>query len=119
MWLDGTPYWQGVQMDETALPILLIDMIRREGALHDDDLARFWPMVRKAASFLVCNGPVTQQDRWEEDPGLFAVHLGRRKSPRCWAAADLADANDESAVATLSAAETADAWNANVDVGFT
>jgi glucoamylase len=26
-------------------------------------------MVRKAAAFIVANGPVTQQDRWEEDGG--------------------------------------------------
>lgn len=25
MWLDGTPYWNGVQIDETAFPILLAD----------------------------------------------------------------------------------------------
>jgi glucoamylase len=33
MWLDGTPYWSGVQMDETAFPILLVDIVRREGVL--------------------------------------------------------------------------------------
>src|SRR5205085_458369 len=26
MWLNGTPYWDGVQMDETAFPILLVDL---------------------------------------------------------------------------------------------
>ena len=30
MWLDGTPYWSGIQMDETAFPILLVDLARRE-----------------------------------------------------------------------------------------
>ena len=30
MWLDGEPYWNGIQMDETALPILLADPLRRE-----------------------------------------------------------------------------------------
>ncbi len=33
MWLDGTPYWHGTQMDETALPILLIDLAAREGMI--------------------------------------------------------------------------------------
>ena len=33
MWLDGTPYWHGIQMDETALPILLVDLAAREGVL--------------------------------------------------------------------------------------
>ncbi len=26
MWLDGNPYWGGIQMDETAFPILLVDL---------------------------------------------------------------------------------------------
>ena len=30
LWLDGRPYWSGIQMDETAFPILLIDLMRRE-----------------------------------------------------------------------------------------
>ena len=29
MWLDGSPYWNGIQMDETALPILLVDLADR------------------------------------------------------------------------------------------
>ena len=69
MWLDGTPYWSGIQMDETALPIMLVDLARREGALTEPELPRFWPMVRRAAAYLVSNGPVSPQDRWEEDPG--------------------------------------------------
>ena len=26
MWLDGSPYWDGIQMDEAALPVLLVDL---------------------------------------------------------------------------------------------
>jgi hypothetical protein len=33
MWLDGSPYWNGIQMDETALPILLVDLAHREKGL--------------------------------------------------------------------------------------
>ena len=33
MWLDGTPYWRGIQMDETALPILLVDLAVRHGVI--------------------------------------------------------------------------------------
>src|SRR5206468_25565 len=68
MWLDGTPYWSGVQMDETALPILLVDLAFRSGALDTGDRRRLWPMIHDAAAFLVANGPVSGQDRWEEDP---------------------------------------------------
>ena len=49
MWLNGSPYWNGIQMDETALPILLVDLAFREKALAGGDVAKFWPMVKKAA----------------------------------------------------------------------
>jgi glucoamylase len=32
MWLDGTPYWRGIHMDETALPILLVDLAARQAS---------------------------------------------------------------------------------------
>ncbi|MFN2186240.1 MAG: glucan 1,4-alpha-glucosidase, partial [Anaerolineae bacterium] len=75
MWLDGRAYWSGIQMDETAFPILLVDLAWREKALEPEDLSRLWPMVRRAAGFLVRNGPVTPQDRWEEDPGYSPFTL--------------------------------------------
>ena len=50
MWLSGKAYWNGMQMDETALTVLLLDLARREGTLGKADAARFWPMVRRAAS---------------------------------------------------------------------
>jgi len=39
MWLDGSPYWTGVQMDETAFPILLVDLARRLRVFGDDGMA--------------------------------------------------------------------------------
>ena len=113
MWLDGTAYWSGIQMDETAFPILLVDLARREKALEPDDLSRLWPMVRRAAGFLVRNGPVTPQDRWEEDPGYSPFTLAVEIAALL-AAADLADENDEPGVAAYLR-ETADAWNASIE----
>ena len=49
LWLDGTPYWNGVQMDEIAFPIFFAELLRREGQLEDLDP---WPMIRGAAGFL-------------------------------------------------------------------
>ena len=51
----------GVQMDETALPILLVDLASREGALAEHERSRFWPMVRRAAAYIVTNGPISLQ----------------------------------------------------------
>ena len=113
MWLDGTPYWNGIQMDETALPILLVDLARREKALAADDVARFWPMVRQAAAYLVCNGPVSPQDRWEEDPG-YSPFTVAAEIAALLAAADLADLHHEPSIATYLR-ETADVWNASID----
>lgn len=113
MWLDGTPYWSGIQMDETAFPILLVDLVRREKALGKDDLARLWPMVKRAASFLVRNGPVTQQDRWEEDAGYSPFTLAVEIAALL-VAADLAKTNNDSAAAAYLR-ETADIWNANIE----
>jgi glucoamylase len=113
MWLDGRPYWGGVQMDETALPVLLVDLARREGALPEGELARLWPMVRRAAGFLVRNGPVTDQDRWEEDGGYTPFTLAAEVAALL-AAADIAgsqEAHEEAAYLR----ETADAWNARIE----
>jgi glucoamylase len=113
MWLDGSPYWDGIQMDETALPILLVDLAHREKALADGDVTRFWPMVRQAAGYLARNGPVTPQDRWEEDPGYSPFTVGAEIAALL-AAADLADLNHEASIATYLR-EIADVWNTSIE----
>ncbi len=65
-WINGVPYWRGIQLDEVALPILLSWHLRRASALMDFDP---YPMVKRAASYLIRNGPATQQERWEEAGG--------------------------------------------------
>jgi len=113
MWLDGSPYWHGIQMDETALPILLVDLADRAGALRPGERARYWPMVRRAAAFIVRNGPVSMQDRWEEDPGYSPFTLAAEIAALL-AAADDADTNGEATVASYLR-ETADVWQASID----
>ncbi len=113
MWLDGTPYWQGVQMDETSLPILLADLARREQAIDEDDMRAFWPMIRRAAAYIVRNGPVTQQDRWEEDPGYSPFTLAVEIAALL-AAADFADLYAEPQIATYLR-QTADVWNNSIE----
>lgn len=112
-WLDGAPYWSGVQMDECAFPILLADLMWREGGLRDDELRRFWPMVRRAAGFVVRNGPVTGQDRWEEDGGYSPFTLAVEIAALL-AAADLADQVGEPRAATYLR-QTADIWNDQIE----
>ena len=113
MWLDGTPYWNGIQLDEAAFPILLVGLARRERALSDESMRRLWPMVRRAAGFLVCNGPVTPQDRWEEDAGYSPFTLATVVAAFL-VAADLAQTQREPALAAYLR-ETADIYFCNID----
>ena len=66
-WIDGQPYWRGVQLDEVAAPIILAWRLKKAGALRNFDP---YSMVIKAAGYLVRHGPVTQQERWEEASGF-------------------------------------------------
>jgi glucoamylase len=110
MWLNGTPYWNGIQMDETGFPILLADLLRRADALGGVNPGR---MVRRAASYLVRNGPVTPQDRWEEQGGYSPFTLAVEVAALL-AAADFADESRECRVATFLR-ETADDWNDHIE----
>lgn len=110
MWVTGLPWWNGIQLDETALPILLADMLRRQDALKHISL---WPVVRAAAGYLVRNGPVTQQDRWEEDPGYTPFTLAAEIAALL-AAADFADVAGETTTADYLR-ETADYWNSRIE----
>ncbi len=65
-WVDGRPYWTGMQLDEVAFPIILAWRLWKLHAIHDFALVTF---VERAAGFLVRHGPVTQQERWEENSG--------------------------------------------------
>lgn len=112
-WLDGTPYWGGTQMDETAFPILLVDLAFRNGALPDAELAHVWPMMLKASSFIIQNGPVTGQDRWEEDGGYSPFTLAVEIAALL-AAADIADRLSELRIAAYLR-DTADIWNGLIE----
>jgi len=100
-------------MDEAALPILLLDLLRREAPESLGKLERWWPMVRNAASFILRNGPVTQQDRWEEDGGYSPFTLAAEVSALL-AGADIADLTGHADQAQTMR-DTADAWNDNIE----
>jgi glucoamylase len=65
-WIDGTAYWSGLQLDQFAAPILLAWRLHKQ-----DALGLFNPrvMIVRAAAHLILQGPVTSQDRWEENAG--------------------------------------------------
>jgi len=65
-WIDGAAYWSGLQLDQVAFPILLAWRLHEHKAL-----GLFHPrvMILRAAAQLVLQGPVTAQERWEENAG--------------------------------------------------
>jgi glucoamylase len=65
-WVDGEPYWSGVQLDEVAFPIVLAWRLWKADGLGEMDI---FPFVERAAGFLVEHAPLTHQDRWEENAG--------------------------------------------------
>jgi glucoamylase len=70
-------------------------------------------MMRQAAGYLVRNGPVSPQDRWEEDPGYSPFTVAAQIAALL-AAADLADLNHEASIA-IYLREIADVWNTSIE----
>ena len=69
---DGRPYWTGIQLDEVGFPIMLAAKVHESGHGHGPDVGR---MVERAAAYLAQHGPVSPQDRWEENPGASPFTL--------------------------------------------
>jgi glucoamylase len=81
--VDGEIEWVGVQLDQTAMPIMLGWKLWKAGLVSDAEMARMYAgMIKPAADFLVDGGtigllwndrtvtpPWTQQERWEEQEG--------------------------------------------------
>lgn len=81
--VDGEIEWVGVQLDQTAMPIMLGWKLWRAGEIDDAEIAAVYVrMIRPAADFLVDGGkvgilwndrriapPWSQQERWEEQEG--------------------------------------------------
>ena len=95
--ITGEPYWKGIQLDEVALPIILAWRLKQVDGLRKFDP---WILVYRAAHYLILHGPVTAQERWEENSGyspstlatiiaslVCAAEFARDK--KCTIAADL------------------------------
>ena len=72
-WINGNAYWKNTQVDEVAVPVLLAWRLHQADALRQFDP---WPLASRAARYLVLNGPVTPQERWEENSGYSPSTLG-------------------------------------------
>lgn len=113
MWLDGTPYWQGIQLDETALPVLLVEMAYRYRFIGRPDLVRFWPMTQRAADYLLRHGPASQEDRWEQEAGYSPFTLAAEVAALLCASECARTIGQEEA--SLDLQKAADDWNARIE----
>ena len=111
-WLDGTPYWRGIQLDEVAFPIILAWRLWKAEALGEFDP---YPMVKAAAAYLIRQGPMTQQERWEENGGYSPSTLAASIAALV-CAADFAKAHGQEITATFLE-EYADFWSRTLNGG--
>lgn len=94
-WINGEAYWSGVQLDEVSFAILLAWRVKQADALRDFDP---YPMVLRAAGYLVRQGPATPQERWEENSGYSPSSLAANIAALA-CAATLADERGDADVA--------------------
>ncbi len=89
-YVTGDPYWTGIQMDEQAFPIMLA------WKLGVTDNANYTKHIKPAADFIVAHGPVTGQERWEENGGYSPSTIAAEISGLV-CAADIARMNGDTA----------------------
>jgi glucoamylase len=109
-WVDGQPYWTGIQLDEVAFPIMLAWRLHKVRALEEFDP---YAMVLAAADYLIRHGCVTPQERWEENCGLSPSTLASNIAALVCAAGFAAERGDEATARYL--ADYADFIEAHVE----
>lgn len=105
-WLGGSPFWQGIQLDETAFPVILASALQAHDALGDIPIR---DMVRRALRFIAREGPTTGQDRWEENTGVNTFTLAITIAALVEGSTFLDDEARDFALLL------ADNWNARID----
>ena len=105
-YLDGTPYWTGLQMDQVAFPVVLAGQLGR----YD---AETWRHVKLSADLIVRRGPSTPQERWEEEGGYSPSTIAAQIAGLV-TAADIARRNGDEGSAALYTG-VADDWQRRVD----
>src|SRR5215203_2576578 len=106
-YVNGTQRWENVQLDEVAFPIVLAWQLgRNDGATYSNH-------VKKAADYIVANGPKTPQERWENQGGWSPATIAAEIAGLV-CAADIAKTNGDRASANKYL-RTADNWQQNVE----
>lgn len=95
-WLSGQTHWPGMQLDETAMPIVLAWRLWKAGNIKPADY--YTSFVKPAADFVAKVGPWTHQERWEENSGISPSTLSAAIASLI-TAADFADNQGDKAAA--------------------
>jgi glucoamylase len=106
-WLDGKPFWNSLQMDEVAFPLILAH------ELGKTDKETYEKHVKLAADFIVKTGPITPQERWEERTGYSPSTIAAEIAGLV-CAAEIATKNNDFDAANRWL-KTADEWQANIE----
>ncbi len=106
MWMDGTPYWGALQMDQVGFPVVLAYRLWRAGHVRPTEI---WDLVRRASDFIADFGPWTAQERWEEAMGVSPSTVAAQIAA-LWSAGSIAEAVGDTARARRYW-DTADAWS--------
>lgn len=69
--LQGETRWPGEQMDNISFPAVMAYQLaeRHDRGFDHSEVAYDYENVRLSAEYVVRNGPRTEQERWEEEPG--------------------------------------------------
>jgi glucoamylase len=103
--VDGTPHWTNTQLDEVADPIVLAWQLGQF-----DSTA--YTHVKKAADYIVANGPSSPQERWENQSGWSPATIAAEIAGLV-CAADIARRNGDHASASTYLTY-ADRWQHHV-----
>ena len=104
---DGRPFWVGIQLDEVGFPIILAAKLAEQDAPRG--LGGVGALIRRAVCYLVHNGPISPQDRWEENSGISPFTLAI-EIVALVAAAEFLSADERDYVISL-----ADYWNERIE----
>jgi glucoamylase len=113
MRITGEHVWNDDELDEVALPLVFVARVARAGLASETELAATWPMVARAANWIMQHGPATPRDRWEDTSGVTPFSLAAA-IVALLSAAELADQlGHRDQIAPLVA--RADDWHGSID----
>ncbi|PWI57141.1 carbohydrate-binding protein [Sulfoacidibacillus thermotolerans] len=107
--VNGIPFWTGVEMDQTAYPIILAWKLRNYDP-STVNATTYADHILPAAKYLVANGPYTPLERWEENAGYSPSTMAAEVAG-LYLASKIAALNGDTTNAALFQ-HTADYWAA-------